>query len=101
MAPPQYHAFKMVHNSEADEEGDAADAADAADAGDVGVPASRPRGGGCPLSPAPWPRPARVHVGRAARRGWFRADGSAWRIVRNKKRDLARAARRLAMKEER
>ena len=33
--------------------------------------------------------------------GWFRADGSAWRRVRNEKRDLARAAGRLAKKEER
>ena len=35
------------------------------------------------------------------RGGWFRADGSAWHIVRNEKRALDRAARRLAKKEER
>ena len=90
----------MVHNSEAVEQGDAADAADAADAGGV---ACKPRGRDA--ADAPFPRPrgrgppgCTWDVGRG---GWFRADGSAWHKVRNEKRALDRAARRLAMKEER
>ena len=90
----------MVLNSEAFEQGDAADAVDAADAADTAcgprgrieaaAPFRRPRGRGPPG--CTWD---------VLKGGWFRADGSAWQRVRNEKRDLARAARRLAKKEER
>ena len=80
----------------------AADAVDTAAAA-ADTAAAEPHGRAEAAAPFPRPR-GRGPPGctwDVLQGGWFRADGSAWRRVRNEKRDLARAAGRLAKKEER